>query len=82
MASYKKKVSLLDTPEGVVVKDALIVLEDDPAYITQPGYSSDLEKYPDNSVPFVEKHMSYLVSHPSVNPGMYLSNLRLMTRKR
>ena len=52
------------------------------AYKTEPTYSADSDNYPDNMIPFVDKHITYLSTHLSVNPDYYLANLRLMTRLR
>ncbi len=49
---------------------------------TATSYSSNAELYPDGQMPFVEKHLAYLINHPNVDPEQYLSNLRLMLKKR
>ena len=54
----------------------------DEKYNTDSTYSSDTITYSDHLIPFVDKHMQYLIMHPSVDAEQYLSNLRLMTRVR
>jgi len=49
---------------------------------TLSTYSTDAETYPDNLIPFVQKHIAYLQSHPKVDPDQYLANLRLMIKVR
>ncbi len=36
----------------------------------------------DEPATFIEKHMSYLATHPKVNPEPYLANLRTMIKIR
>lgn len=54
----------------------------DPAFNTEPTYSSKIDLYPDNLMPFVDKHMAYLCAHAALDPWHYISNLKLMTRIR
>jgi hypothetical protein len=54
----------------------------DPAYITNSAYAANTDLWPDHRVPFVEAHLRYLKLHPKLEPEHYLSNLRLMLRKR
>jgi hypothetical protein len=49
---------------------------------TGASYSANSDLYPDNKIPFVEKHMAYLMEHPKLEVDHYLSNLRLMLKKR
>lgn len=81
MASTKK-INFFDTEAGERAKDMLIVMVNDTAYNTASTYSANLDTYPDNRIPFVDKHMSYLKAHPAIQPEQYISNLRLMTRIR
>ena len=50
------------------------------AFKTEASYSANAIVYPDNLIPFVDKHMNYLKQHQNINPEHYLSNLRLMTK--
>ena len=62
--------------------EALKKMALDTTYTTADSYSSDSVLHPDNLISFVDKHVEYVLSHPGTNPEHYVSNLRLMTRKR
>lgn len=65
------------------IRDILIAMQSDMTMTTESGYSAGDENYPDHlQVPFIEKHLAYLKSHPKINPKDYLSNLRIMIRIR
>jgi hypothetical protein len=72
----------IDNKEMLACKKALKAMVASSAYYTEATYSTNSELYPDNLMPFVDKHMHYLRSHPTIDPERYLSNLRLMTRVR
>lgn len=72
--------SFMDSQEGKDIKLAFQKMTLDSAYNTGPSYSSDSDKYPDNLMPFIDKHMNYLNSHPNLDPAMYLANIKLMSR--
>lgn len=55
-------------------------MEADGSMLTAAAYRANTEKWPTNSISFVETHISYLKTHPAVNPSYYLSNLKLMLR--
>ena len=80
MATYKKKADFFQTEEGISVEKSLRTMVADNTYNTKSSYSANSELYPNNLIPFVNKHMEYLRSHPATDPQHYLSNLRLMTR--
>lgn len=80
MSSSIKKISFIDSDEGRATKKQLQNMLTDDAYMTAPSYSANTGLYPNNLIPFVDKHMEYLRSHPSTNPVHYLSNLRLISR--
>jgi hypothetical protein len=82
MATPSKRTNFPESEEGQAVKQLLIHMDDDGAFNTEASYSADTASYSDNIIPFVDKHMRYLQSHPSVDSGQYVANLRLMTRKR
>lgn len=82
MSILKKRIDFRNSEEGLEVEQALLTLEKDSAFNTAPSYSANIDTYPDHVIPFVDKHMKYLSEHHSVNLTEYLSNLRLMTRKR
>ncbi len=64
------------------ISTVLKKLEDDPAFVTNPAYRANTSLFPDNSISFVDAHLTYLKLHPKLDPNHYLANLRLMTRKR
>ena len=52
----------------------------DNVYNTGSSYSANSIQYPDNLIPFVDKHVNYLNAHPGLDPSQYIANLRLITR--
>lgn len=80
MSSSIKKISFSDSDEGRATKQKLQRMLTDNTYMTAPSYSANTGLYPNNLIPFVDKHMEYLRSHPATNPEHYLSNLRLISR--
>lgn len=57
-------------------------LEADPAFVTTPAYRANTSLFPNNSISFIDAHLTYLKLHPKLDPNHYLANLRLITRKR
>ena len=82
MASAHLKSKMKDYMQSTEIIQELKKLLTDDTYRTVSGYSIDSETYPDNEIPFVEQHMSYLKKHPHIDPAHYLSNLRLMLKVR
>ena len=82
MSTGTKKNSFFNAEERAKIEETLRLMATDLAYNTKSSYSANSDLHPDNLVNFVDKHMSYLTSHPSVDPNHYVSNLRLMTRIR
>ncbi|MFZ1324009.1 MAG: hypothetical protein WAQ57_02505 [Candidatus Saccharimonadales bacterium] len=82
MSTYKKKPNFLTSEEGVEAVKVLHAMVLDDSYRTEPSFSLDTEHYPDNLIPFIDKHMLYLRSHPNTEPRHYLSNLKMMTKIR
>lgn len=64
------------------VREKLQAMKDDPNYYTTTSYSANGQLYPDHRMPFVDKHIAYLLNHPQLDSRYYLSNLRLMLKKR
>lgn len=64
------------------ISDALDAMENDSSYNTTSAYSANIERYPDNIMPFKDKHLTYIKSHKITNPNQYISNLKLMTKIR
>jgi hypothetical protein len=56
--------------------------QSDPKMVTKGAYSPAAVDYPDNQLPYVQVHLSYLRKHRQVNPTQYLSNLEIMIRQR
>lgn len=82
MASLKKKINLFDSVVRAEIERILQLMASDTTYNTKPSYSANSELYPDNLIPFVDKHLIYLSTHPGIDPQHYIANLRLMTRVR
>jgi hypothetical protein len=82
MALQKTRRDYSDTEEGKEFKRQLKLMNSNDAYNTAPSYSADNELYPDNLMPFVDKHMTYLINHPALEASKYLANLKLQTRLR
>ena len=68
--------------EEVEVIEALKRMESDPNLVTKSAYRANTIIWPDNRISFVESHLAYLKAHPNTNPRHYISNLRLMLRKK
>ncbi len=68
------------TEEEITLK--LKELENDPSMSTKDAYSPAATDWPDNRMPFVERHLAYLKSHKLVDAEGYLSNLALIIKKR
>ncbi|HSX36853.1 MAG TPA: hypothetical protein VLG13_01905 [Patescibacteria group bacterium] len=65
------------------VREKLQEMLNDPALNTCiSSYSANAELYPSGQIPFIEKHIAYLMDHPRVDYEQYLSNLRLMLKVR
>lgn len=78
----KKRIDFYTSEAGLEARDLLIKMAADNGFNTQAIYSANSEQYPNNLIPFVDKHMAYLNVHPDIEPRDYISNLRLMTRMR
>lgn len=80
MAVAKRNTHFFESPEGLEIVETLKVMAKDTSYNTKSGYSANNTLYPDNVMTFVDKHVNYLIKHPTMDPHHYISNLRLMTR--
>jgi hypothetical protein len=68
--------------EDANVRQKLVEMQTDPLLHKHiSSYSANASLYPDGQIPFVEKHVAYLMDHPKLDPIQYLSNLRLMLKK-
>lgn len=82
MSTTTKKVSLFESEEGTAIAKALRLMESDTSLTTVSSYTTNITLYHDNVMPFVQKHMTYLDTHPKVDVEKYLANLRLMIKIR
>jgi hypothetical protein len=82
VATFKKRSDFFDSEEGVDIREQLRLMTTDNKYNTTSTFSTNNELYPDNLIPFVDKHMNYLNVHPKLDATQYLANIRLMTRVR
>ncbi|HYH74371.1 MAG TPA: hypothetical protein VD735_00260 [Candidatus Saccharimonadales bacterium] len=78
----KKRIGFLESEEGQEIQRQLQHMAADAGYNTTSSFSTNSTQYPDNQIPFVERHMQYLTAHPSLEPALYLNNIRLKTRIR
>lgn len=76
----KTRKQFFDSVEGLEIKQALEQMVGDVRFNTLPSYSANSVLYPDNLMPFVDRHMNYLMSHPQLEAKKYLANVKLVTR--
>lgn len=81
MATLKKRVDFRLSEEGREFRQELVRMTLNASYNTSSTYSTSVQ-YADNLIPFVDKHMNYLDTHPKVEADKYLANLKLMTKIR
>lgn len=82
MPTPTKRSGFFESEEAVRIKQELHQMVASGLYNTAPSFTTDGFQYPDKRMPFTDKHMNYLNSHPNLDSNMYLANLRLMTRIR
>ncbi|MFI5271078.1 MAG: hypothetical protein ACHQT9_03480 [Candidatus Saccharimonadales bacterium] len=82
MQTLKSRSGFFETEEAKDIQEKLQHMMSSNLYNTESSFTSNGYQYPDNQIPFVDKHMNYLNSHPKLDTGTYLANLRLMTRRR
>lgn len=82
MPNQSSRSQALKRIEDCNVREVLAKMEADTT-LRRPKstYSSNTALYPDNQIPFIDKHVAYLLDHPKVDPLQYLSNLKLMLKK-
>ena len=68
--------------EGDIRKKLAAMLSDPTLNTKASSFSANAALYPDGQIPFVDKHINYLMNHPKLNHDQYLANLRLMLKKR
>lgn len=57
-------------------------MTEDAQYHTVASYTVDKNMYPNNLIPFIDKHLAYLKTHQNLDPSQYMANLRILTRIR
>jgi hypothetical protein len=77
-----KAIAFLDSQEAKDIKQKLQLMVASTLYNTESSFTTNGVQYPDQLMPFADKHLNYLNNHPKVDSNMYLANLRLMTRIR
>lgn len=68
----------LDSAEAAAIRKTLEDMMADDRFNTGSTYDAGNVE----DMLFVDKHMKYLSEHPKLNPQHYISNVRLMTRKK
>lgn len=82
LSQYTKQATEQRLLDGEV-REKLLEMERNPLLNTRAtSYSANATLYPDGEIPFVEKHIAYLMDHPKVDYNQYLANLRLMLKAR
>lgn len=83
MLSSDTRAAVVKRLEDGEVRQKLQEMERNPLLNTRvSSYSANAALYPDGQIPFVEKHIAYLIDHPKVDHTQYLANLRLMLKTR
>jgi len=81
MAVQKQQDGFINNIAEDKIIDSLKSLESNPAYLTEPAYRGNIDKWPTHQISFIEFHIGYLKANPALNPQHYINNLRLMLRK-
>jgi hypothetical protein len=79
---FKTRTKFFESTEANDIRQILQQMAGSSLYNTLSSYTTHGTQYPNNLIPFVDKHMNYLNNHPKLDAEMYLANLRLMTRAR
>jgi hypothetical protein len=80
MQKNKKIVYPLGSEKEKGIREELGLMVRNGSYNTTSSYIPSSVTYPEGLIPFVDRHMRYLNANPKLDAGMYLANLRLMTR--
>jgi hypothetical protein len=78
----KQRKDFFASEEGISIRRKLQDMTKSTLFNTTSSYSTNTELYPDNLIPFVDKHMNYLLTHPNLESSKYFANLQLMVRVR
>ena len=76
----KQRADYFNSTQGREVQRELINMSTNTKYNTTSTYTTNGELYPDNLIPFVDKHMNYINSHPQLDAWTYLANVKIYTR--
>jgi hypothetical protein len=80
MPTPTRRPDFFTSQAGLSALQLLQTMMADDMYNTVSSYSANAILYPDHRISFCDKHMAYLRDHPGVDPDLYISNLRLMTK--
>jgi hypothetical protein len=67
-----------ETPEGLKILESLESMSSSDEYVTQDSYTPQSEQL----ITFTEKHQQYIRKHPNINAQHYVSNLKIICRRR
>ena len=74
----KRTKSFFESEEGITLRDELIKMVKSDDYNAKTKYSTLSE----SGLSFVDKHMNYMSLYPNLNCSQYVSNLKLMTKRK
>ena len=72
------KIDYFDTPEGLEILETLQGMSNSTEYITGESYTP----HSDALLTFIEKHQDFIRKHPNTDATQYVSNLKIMCRRR
>ena len=75
---FAPKVDYFETEIGQEILELLYIMVRSPDYITEDSYTPHSE----NLIPFIDKHQTYIRKHPNTNALHYVSNLKILYRRR
>lgn len=79
---FASKIDYFETPDGIEIKELLLAMNSSDEYVTVDSYNPNSQMYALNAISFVEKHMEYIRKHPNLSATQYVSNLKIISRKR
>jgi hypothetical protein len=79
MSRPKTRQAFLETEEGQTMQRQLQLMVESTEYNTASTYSPNTAVYPDNLMPFEDKHLNYFLNYPYIDANMYVANLRVRT---
>jgi hypothetical protein len=75
---FTAKVDYFETIDGLEILQALKSMARSEEYVTKESYTPHSEVL----LTFVEKHQEFIRKHPNTNAQHYVSNLKIMCRRR